>query len=363
MHLLSKLIFKEWFKALFGALIVLFLLVTIGDIINGFLQNYSMRRVLFEYILKLPELAGKMLPISSLLATLFSINKLKSHSELMGILAGGFSAKNIYTLILGCSLSIALFQFLNLGFLVPFANQIKRNEFEKSRKNESKYLARSKIGEEGLIWYKANNYFTSFKAYDSKNKTLKGISVFFLSENDLIYSIYKADSAQFISDNKWKLENIKIIQQLNNDQFPKYHTAKNLLVKLEESPEDFGQFESDITTLNIFNLKNFINRLKETQINSSEYEVMYFEKISLVFICIIFSIFPLSTVFNPNKRSGGFGKSVVFTLVFTIFFFGIHAAGTSLGNSGRLPAYLATLGIPFLFFLYILFIYRKNRFL
>jgi lipopolysaccharide export system permease protein len=363
MYLISRVIVKEWFKSLFGAMSVLFLLVTIGDVINGFLQNYEMRRVFFEYILKMPDLAGKMLPISSLLATLFAINKLKAHSELMGILAGGYSVKAIYKLILVCSLSIAAFQFVNLGYIVPFANKVKRNEFEKSRKNESKYLARSQIGKEGLIWYKSNNYFTSFKAFDSKNSSLKGVTIFFLSEDKLIYSIYKAESAQYISENKWKLDTIDITQQLDTQNFPKRSTVKSLIIKLDESPEDFGQFESDITTLSFFNLGSFINRLKETQINSAEYEVMYFEKLSLVVICIIFSLFPISAVFNPNKRSGGFGKNVVFTLIFTIFFFGIQSAGVSLGNNAKLPSYIATLGIPSLFSIYIALNYVKNRFL
>ena len=102
MFLLSKVIAKEWFKALLGATIVLFILITVGDIINGFLRGYDPRRVLIEYALKMPELMSKMLPISSLLATLFSINKLKSHSELISILAGGYSAIKIYVLIFIC---------------------------------------------------------------------------------------------------------------------------------------------------------------------------------------------------------------------------------------------------------------------
>ena len=49
MFFLTKIIIREWFKALIGALIVLFLLVSIGDIINGFLQNYPARRIFIEY--------------------------------------------------------------------------------------------------------------------------------------------------------------------------------------------------------------------------------------------------------------------------------------------------------------------------
>ena len=109
MSLLAKIIVKEWTKSLLGAMIILFLLISIGDIINGFLRNFTVDRIIIEYLLKLPDLTGKMLPISALLASLFSVNKLKSQSELMAILAGGYSAQMIYRLILICSVSLATF--------------------------------------------------------------------------------------------------------------------------------------------------------------------------------------------------------------------------------------------------------------
>lgn len=361
MFLLSKIIAKEWFKSLIGAIIVLFLLVSIGDIINGFLRNYEVRRIFIEYILKLPDLTGKMLPISALLATLFAINKLKAHSELMAILSGGYSAEKIYRLILVCSLSIAFIQFLNLGFLLPLANKIKRNEFEKSKKNESKYLARSRIGKSGLIWYKTDDYFTSFKAYDSKNTRLKDVTIYFLAENKKLDSIYKATHADFVGDNRWQLQNIEVIQSLGQVNFPNATTAKSVLIELDEKPEDFGQFESDITTLDFFDLGSFITRLKETDINSVEYEIMYYEKLSLALICIVFSLFPVAGIFNPNRRAAGFGKSVVITLLFSILFWGIHSSSISMGNSAKIPVLLATLGVPSLFGAYILFVFLKNR--
>ena len=61
MYIISKFIAKEWFKTLAGAIIVLFLVISIGDIINGFLRNYEVRRIFIEYFLKLPDLMGKML--------------------------------------------------------------------------------------------------------------------------------------------------------------------------------------------------------------------------------------------------------------------------------------------------------------
>lgn len=361
MFQISKIITKEWFKALLGAVIVLFLLITVGDILNGFLRNYKPKRIFIEYILKLPEFMGKMLPISALLASLFAFNKLKGKSELMAILSAGYSAKKIYTLIFICSLSIGTFQFVNLGYLVPLANKFKRAQFEKSRKNESKYLARSKIGQSDMIWYKSGNYFTSFKAFDPKTNSLKDVLVYFISDDNKLDSIYRAKSARFVSEKRWMLEGLSIIQSLSGKGFPNSLNVRQAFIELEESPEDFNQFESDITTLNYFDLGQFITKLNETDINSTEYEIMYYEKVSLALICIIFSLFPVASIFNPNRRASSFGKSVVFTLIFSIFFWLVHSSSISLGNAAKIPTLVATMGIPLIFSVYIAFIYLKNR--
>ena len=361
MYLISQLITKEWFKALFGSIIILFLLVTVGDIINGFLRGYPASRVFIEYALKLPMLASKMIPICALLASLFAINKLKNSAELMAILAGGFSAKKIYTLIFSISLTVAIFQLLNLGFIMPYANKVKRNQFEKSRRNESKYLARSKVGQTGLIWYKSSNYFTSFVAFDSDKKELKDVSIYFLSPESHLHSIYQAKSATYLGDEKWKLTETKIVQELEKEQFPLVTETNKLVIKLKEAPSDFQQFKSDITTLNMADLRHFITRLQETAINSAEYEVMYFEIYSLSLICIVFALFPVSGVFNPNRRSAGFGKSIVVTLAFSIFFWGAHSGVVSLGNTNKIPPLMATMLLPLVFFVVIAYTFIKNR--
>lgn len=361
MFLLSKIIVKEWLQSLIGAVVVLFLLITVGDILNGFLQNYPLYRIFVEYILKLPELLSKMLPISALLATLFAFNKLKTRSELMGILAGGYSAPKIYTLILGCALFLGAFQFLNLAFLVPYANKIKRGEFEKSRKNESKYLARSRMGNSGLVWYKSKGYYTSFEAYDAKKNALLNIAVYFISKDNKLKSVISAKQAHYIEGNSWMMKEATVASFLANKEFPELKSIPEFVTKLNESPQDFKRFESDITTLNFFQLGRFISRIKNTDINVTEYQIIYFEKISLALICIIFSLFPLSTIFAPNRRAASFGKSIVITLLFSIAFWLVHSAAISMGNSGKIPVIIATLGIPVIFIVFIVGTFIKNK--
>lgn len=358
--MLSKIITKEWFKALSGSLVVLFILITVGDIVNGFLRNYEASRVLMEYMLKLPELMGKVIPISALLASLFAINKLKAHSELMAILAAGFSSKKFYMLISLCSLTIALLQFINLGLVQPLANKVKRQEFEKSRRQESKYIARSNIGSAGLMWYKTKTYFTSFSAFDSKRNTLKNVTLYYFNDANNVTKIYKANSAQYKSDS-WHLQDVQIYSELNTNGFPVSKQTPELKLKIEEGPSDFNQFESDITTLDFFSLARFIFRLEKTGINTTEYKIILFEKVSLSIICIIFALFPVAGISSPNRRSSSFGKNIIFTLLFSIFFWIVYSSLISQGVNGNIPPLVATMSMPVIFTLYITYTFLKNR--
>jgi lipopolysaccharide export LptBFGC system permease protein LptF len=219
MLILSKLIVKEWFKSLVGAVTVLFLLISTADLINGFLQGKDASRVILEYSLKMPDLMGKMFPICCLVASLFSLNKLKGHSELISILAAGYSYRKIYFLIGTCALTVVILQFLNLGFIEPFANKVKRQEIQKSRASEGKYLTRSSI-EGGRFWYKTPAYFASFAYFDRKTNSLQDLEIYFFSPTHSSEKIIKANRAVFKEEGKWIQP---LAYPLNNDAYNVTH--------------------------------------------------------------------------------------------------------------------------------------------
>ncbi|MES2528336.1 MAG: LptF/LptG family permease [Bdellovibrionota bacterium] len=358
--ILSRILLKEWFKTLAGAIAVLFLLISTADLINGFLQGKDVSRVLLEYALKMPDLMGKMFPICCLVASLFSLNKLKGHSELIAMLAAGYSYQRIYVLIGTCALSMVGLQFLNLGFIEPMANKVKRQEIAKSRKSEGKYLTRSSL-EGGKFWYKSKNYFASFAYFDRHNKILKNLELYYFSDKHASTKILTSDFANYESDGKWKLNKVSELSNLNGVSFPVTASRDSEVVQLSEVPEDFGEFEADLTTLSFFKLANFVSRLSRTGINVSEYEILLLNKIFLSFICLVFALFPVSTIFNPNRRSSSFGKNVVLTLLVTVGFWVLYSGAVAFGNSGKIPPLLATGIVPCLFMLFVLWTFMKNR--
>lgn len=360
MLILSRLIVKEWFKSLIGAVVVLFLLITTADLINGFLQGKDISRVFLEYLLKMPDLMGKMLPICCLVATLFSFNKLKAHAELISILAAGYSYRKIYLLIGSSALFVVAAQFFNLGFLEPMANKVKRQEIAKSKKTEGRYLTRSSL-EGGKFWYKAQNYFASFTYFDRQQLQLRDLEVYFFNEAHKSQKIIKAQLATYIEPGKWKLTKATEISNLDDNLFPLQTSSEEQILSLSEIPEDFGEFEADLTTLTFFKLYKFVSRLSRTGINVSEYQIILMNKVFLSFICLVFSLLPVSSIFNPNRRSDSFGKNVVTTLLITVVFWVLYSSAVAFGNSGSVAPWLATGIVPALFFSFVLWTYFKNR--
>lgn len=358
--ILSRLIIKEWFKSLVGAVVVLFLLISTADLINGFLQGKDLSRVFLEYSLKMPDLMGKMFPICCLVASLFSLNKLKAHAELISILAAGFSYLKIYTLIGLCALSVVLLQFINLGFIEPMANKVKRQEIAKSKKSEGKYLTRSSL-EGGKFWYKSQNYFASFSYFDRRNLSLNGLEIYFFSPKHLSTKIIAANQAISQGQGRWKLLGVTELSSLEGSSFPMQVNLPESEIRLQEIPEDFGEFEADLTTLNYFKLSSFIGRLSKTGINISEYQILLFNKVFLSLICLVFALIPVSSIFNPNRRSSSFGKNVVVTLLVTVVFWVLYSGAVAMGNSGKLPPLMATSLVPSIFMLSVIWTFLKNR--
>lgn len=366
MSILKRFILLEWFKAFFTATVGLFVIMSVADLITGFLRsNVSAVEVLFNFVFNVPHFLSRTLPIGCLMATLFSLNKLKSHSELIAILASGFSAKVIITLIFLASLSVSIGQFYLLGYIVP-TSKIWRHTYGdkmlkgKFRESKEKGLKTSSLAT-GLIWYKSQNYYVSFSAFNKKTFEIINPTLYFFNPHYKGEMIYKAPIMTYMGQNQWMMKNaleFNSLDQLNHPTFQK-HTDKT--ITLEEEAQDFDQIESDIETLNVVSLSRFIAQIKNSGINIREYEVLFYEMFSMSLICLVFGLFPASSVFEPNRRNSSFGKSVIFTLVFTVSYFVIYSAAVALGTTNILPVGVAVFLIPILTLLYNQFIFIKHR--
>lgn len=366
MSIFKRFILLEWFKAFFTATMGLFIIMSVADLITGFLRsNVSAGEVLYNFVFNIPAFFSRTLPIGCLMGTLFSINKLKSHSELIAILSAGFSAKTIIGLIFLSSLVISVGQFYLLAYIVP-SSKIWRNTFMddhlkgKFRENKEKGLKTSSLAT-GLIWYKSQNYYVSFSAYNKKTFEIINPTLYFFNPNYKAELIYKAPLMSYLGNHQWKMKGVSEFSNLDQLNHPTFKNHSEKTLSLAEESQDFDQIESDIETLNVVGLNRFISQIKNSGINIKEYEVIFYEMFSMSIICLVFGLFPASSVFEPNRRNSSFGKSVIFTLVFTVSYFVIYSACVALGSTNILPVSIAVFLIPVLTLLYNQIIFIKHR--
>jgi lipopolysaccharide export system permease protein len=365
--ILKKFIIKEWFKAFFAALIALFVIMSVTDLISGFLRsNVTALEVLFNYTFSIPKFLSNAMPIACLMGTLFSINKLKSHSELIAIIAAGFSGQSIINLFFICSFLVTLAQGYILGEIIPHSKIFRLKAMPASLKgkfseNKEKGLKTSSLAT-GLIWYKSKDYYVSFSAFNKKTSELINATIYNFSPNYLGSHTFKSPIVSYQGNYQWKLINGLEFNDLDSLKHPAGQPFKEKIISLSEEVQDFDQIESDIETLNVLGLYNFISHIKNSGINIRDYEVMFYEMFSMSLICLVFGLFPASGIFEPNRRNSSFGKSVIFTLGFTITYLVIYSAVVSLGSNGHLPIPIAVFLVPCasLFYSFIIFI-KKRR--
>ena len=366
MSIIKKLILKEWIRFFAGSVVVLLMVLSLGNILNALLKDSSDFKTIFSnLVLEMPTFMIKIFPVSCLIASLFSINKLKNRNELTAIFASGYSRRRFVVDIgtIGALVGVALF-FVN-AYLVPYTKH-RQNEMSITATEISGTIKKTTISinalNSGKIWFKGQDYFFSYSSFDRNSNTLYNLTLYFYDKDFKFTEQLSAAYADFQNENNWLLHRALHYTNLDNKTFPTVKYFEKKPIQIRETISDFKQINADIATLNIWKLYDYIGILQGNGINYSEYYVTFLDKFASGFTCLVLSILASIALFNPNRRNSSFGKNVAFVLSFTFFYWFIYSYFLSLGQTSKIPAALATFGVPSIFVIYLTayFIYHRK---
>lgn len=365
MFTIRKLILKEWFKFFIGSVLVLVLILSLGHILNGLLKaSNDFGSIFADLLLELPGFLVKILPVSCLIASLFSINKLKSRNELTSIFACGFSRRQFVSIIGIAGALVGFLLFMINGYLVPYVKHKQSNTISTSAgdaKSNSKSLVSINALQSGRIWFKGQGYFFSYSSFDASKNTLYDLTLYFYDKTFRHSEHYTAQSATFISEGGWLLKNGLQVTNLENSTFPTPKIFSEMNINLNETVSDFKKINADISTLNIWKLYDYIAVLRANKINDNEYFVTFLDKFASGLTCLVLAILASIALFNPNRRNSSFGTNIAFVLSFTFVYWFIYSYFLTLGQTSRISPYLATFGVPFVFVAYLCFYFIYHR--
>ena len=313
------------------------------------------------FFLSLPGFLVLAFPMSVLLTCLLTYGNLSSNSEILALKSLGINNFRIIMPSLSLALFMTLLTFIFNDNLVPISNRlaadIMQNSIGKSIKTEKgKYnISFSKYG--SIIDTNTNKPIDSathlthiFYARRFLNNVMYEVTVVDLSKKGTKILI-AADNGKFVDQlNSWEFSNGEMI--ITNDEGSVSTISfDNYKYPLDNGPSKLAAIPSDAKNMTISEARKaeemyaMAGNIKE----SRKMKVRIYEKITLPFSCIVFSLIGSTLGIKQNIRSSksqGFGLSIILIFLYylTCFVF------SSMGVIGLITPFLSA-WIPVFIFL------------
>jgi len=315
MKILDRYIAKQVLVSIFSVLGILIIVVGLLDLVDEIKKisdDYPISLAFLYVILNTPQNIYEILPIATLMGSLIGLSKLSSTSELNAVKSSGLSFLKITSITLKTGLLIVVITFLIGEYIAPKGQQLANNI-----KNLSESTRLSMKNTDG-IWIKSNSSFIHIaKVYP--NKIVQEVSLYrFNNKQQLMESIYAEEG--YYANGMWKMKNVTSTSFMKKD------------IEIETEAEatfqefiDLDLFDIMIIKPNqmtLFQLKTYINYLKNNLMESKSYELAFWSKFSIPLSCLV--MFLLTTPFvHSNIRSASFGKRIFVGILLgvTLFLF------------------------------------------
>lgn len=357
MKILDKYLVKQFLQTLFFALMaftLIFVVIDMMENLDDFIdESVKGALVLQYYLVFIPEMIRIILPISVLLASLFTAGKLANLNELTAIKASGVSLYRMMIPFVITSVFISLITVYFSGYIVPMAN--KHKVFI-----EQTYMKK------GLVHFGSNIFFQDTESrivtinyFDVSMGQANQVSIQEFDPNDKTKILSRIDAFRMSYDSTkstWQLfsgsarkfhENSEELEMFLVKDFPSLHFKPEDVIRKQRKPEEMTLSE----------LKRFSQEQLRTGNNAIRTEIAYHSRIAYAFSSIIVVMFGLPI--SANRRRGGlaiqFGISMAVTFLYLVFM----KISQAFGENGVLDPFL-TAWLANIIFMIIAFINLKR---
>lgn len=346
------------FLVLLASLSVVFIVIDIIDNLPRLMKHgASFQEAAFYYLLRMPYLTILTSPIVMLLTGLFLMNSLAKYNESTAIRAAGISIKRSMFPLFVLGLLMSIIVGLLGEFVLP--------KTEAKREYVYRVLIRDEQPEDNMLkarihFQGKNGYFYYFGFFDGYKNSIRVIDIMKLDPvSGTVIERISASGADW-KFNQWLVRDCEIRKFKNHQPVEWQYFASTVLPEMDVQPQDFIRITKKTLSLNFFELRDYINRLKKVGDDYSKELVDLHLKIAypLTNLIVIFFFIPIATT---NSRSKGRGWIFMLGLLVCFLYLVIMRISQSLGYNQILPPVVAAWA-PNVFFAAIgsIFLYKSE---
>jgi lipopolysaccharide export system permease protein len=337
MNLLDKYIIKKLLlNILFGisAFITIFLVIDIVENIDKFIDKQATTSIIALYYLYfIPHIISLTLPITMLLATLFSVGNMTKHNEVVAQKSAGVSLYRIFSPLFIFAFIISILSGLFSETIVPWASQRKHDIYRYDIKKNPKNIGKNR---NNIYIQDSENRKTSVGFFNGIKNEAQRVSLFYFN-GPILQKRIDAKTMTW-QDQKWVLKNV-VERRFENSNEEIVNYPKLAITNLRFKPENLLELQKKPEEMSYPELDKFIDEMHAIGSEAKKWIVELYLKISYPFANIIIVLFgaPLAAIKRRSGNAVGIGVSL---LVCFIYYFFVHT-GRVLGHQGSLPPLLA----------------------
>ena len=340
--------------------ISIWLIYDISDNVSVFIdQNFGLWRTGHYYLTQLPQIGVILLPISLLLALLYSLGRMSRANEIVSMLTAGISIPRVlFPLIFVGLLTVWATYALNYE-LAPHGETARRSLLMSER-------VRREMRIEGQIFRNRSENRTWFiQSFRRGENQFHNVQVLQQDQNDKIITNYIALGATFDPTAKtWELHGVKIVNYDGQGNITHEEMQSSLIINnWSETPYRLGSANVRAENLSVPELREYLHYNSDfprTLLAPFHTHLQY--RLALPWTCMVVVLIAAPLGIGYSRR--GILSSVAASIVLVFAMQVLTHLFIALGEGDRVPAWIAG-WMPNLIFTvigaYLLFLRATNR--
>lgn len=292
------------------------------------------------YMYFIPEILKLILPLSVLLASLFTTSKFVNFAEMIAFNSSGQSVYRFIAPIFLFGIILTCLTLYFNGWVVPNANSAKFR-FERDVLGKGNVIG----SQSNLYFQESDNRIIRIENFDENSSTSANVSIQKFNKNDLVYRFDIKNMTWDNTKNDWKLTtNVKRVFDTSQAKEKMVIDSGKFLHDYEElksislSPALIKKKQTKPDEMNLTDLLEFIASEERTGQDITKVKVDYYSRISYPFAGLVTIIFGVSL--SSNRRKGGAALQFGISILVCFIYLGFLKISQTFGYNGDIPPLL-----------------------
>ena len=327
--------FFRYFLLVLGALVVVYVLGLLVDVIPAAIENRVKGKLVVDYVgNELPQVLFHMLPLATLMATLINFALLSKTSELTAAKAGGISMYRVSIPIVLIGFLVSLCCFGIQEYVLPYTNRRAaelRDEL-KARPVQTHNLLNRRwmLGQGGRIY--------NYAYYDPPQRLFSGLAVYEFDSDrfSLTGRFYARTAAWDPASASWILRDGWLRHFTESAGIERFH---ELSMRSMEPPDYFTKELRESSQMTYLELTEYIDELSQAGFDVIRLRVALHSKVSFPLAALVTLLIGVPFSFTPGKKGALYGIGIAIVVGLTYYI--TTRVFAFMGDSAILPPLMA----------------------